>query len=93
MENTLKKLFEYQKFEKNSKLESLIAQAHSNYDRELSDDDLEMVAAAGEAAVLDKTDENDVPAEWYGVDHHSSAPFEPGSRYSDKWLDAQKEQQ
>ena len=48
MENKLKKLFEYQKFEKNAKLDALIAQTHSRYGEALSDDDLEMVAAAGE---------------------------------------------
>ena len=48
MENKLKKLFEYQKFEKNAKLDALIAQTHSSYGETLSDDDLEMVAAAGE---------------------------------------------
>ncbi len=65
MENKLKKLFEYQKFEKNAKLEALIAGTHSRYGEVLSDDDLEMVAAAGEISELSKAAENDTPAEWY----------------------------
>lgn len=48
VENKLKKLFEFQRFEKNAKLEALIAETRERYDAALSDDDLEMVAAAGE---------------------------------------------
>ena len=47
-ENTLKQLFEYQKFEKNSRLAAMIADTESRYNRALNDDDLSFVAAAGE---------------------------------------------
>ncbi|MDO4811274.1 MAG: hypothetical protein Q3985_04940 [Eubacteriales bacterium] len=48
MENKLKKLFEYQKFEQNERLAKLIAETEARQPAEISDDDLEMVAAAGE---------------------------------------------
>ena len=48
MENKLKKLFEYQKFEKSERLAKLIAETEARQATEISDDDLEMVAAAGE---------------------------------------------
>lgn len=48
MENKLKKLFEYQKFEQNERLAKLIAETEARQATEISDDDLEMVAAAGE---------------------------------------------
>lgn len=48
MEKKLKKLFDYQKFEGNAGLAALISETESRYDNELSDDDLENVAAAGE---------------------------------------------
>lgn len=48
MENKLKKLFEYQKFEQNERLAKLIAETEARQAAEISDDDLEMVAAAGE---------------------------------------------
>lgn len=76
MENKLKKLFEYQKFEKNAELDALIAGAHSRYGEALSDDDLEMVAAAGEINGSGKAAGNDTPAECYGIDHKNSTPFE-----------------
>ena len=47
MENKLKKLFEYQKFEQNDRLAKLIAETESRQAAELSDDDLTFVAAAG----------------------------------------------
>ena len=50
MENKLKKLFDYQRFEKNEKLEKLINEAEWRYAAELSDDDLSKVNAAGEAS-------------------------------------------
>ena len=46
-EKTLKKLFDYQKFEKNSRLERMIKSAEGSAD-ELSDEDLSLVSAAGE---------------------------------------------
>lgn len=48
MENKLKKLFDYQRFENNARLSAIIADTDSRYSRELSDDDLFMVNAAGE---------------------------------------------
>lgn len=47
MENKLKSLFEYQKFEQNSRLAKLIAETEARQTVELSDEDLELVAAAG----------------------------------------------
>lgn len=48
MENKLKKLFDYQKFEQNERLSRLIAETEARQAAEISDDDLEAVAAAGE---------------------------------------------
>lgn len=48
MERKLKSLFDYQKFEKNSRLEKLISETENRYARELSDDDLSFVNAAGD---------------------------------------------
>ena len=48
MEKKLKKLFDYQRFEKNGKLEKIIAETESRNARKLSDDDLSLVNAAGE---------------------------------------------
>lgn len=49
MENKLNKLFDYQRFEGNKRLEKLISEAESRYAAQLSDDDLSFVCAAGEA--------------------------------------------
>ncbi|MBQ0037200.1 MAG: hypothetical protein KBS74_00850 [Clostridiales bacterium] len=51
MENKLKKLFDYQRFEKNEKLEKLIQETEIRYAVELSDDDLSLVNAAGEPEI------------------------------------------
>lgn len=48
MEKKLKKLFDYQRFEQNKKLEKLIYETESRYASRLSDDDLSFVNAAGE---------------------------------------------
>ena len=48
MENKLKKLFDYQKFEGNAKLASLIADSDARFAQALSDEDLAFVNAAGE---------------------------------------------
>ena len=49
MENKLKDLFEYQKFEKNAHLDRLIQETlNRHYGTQLSDDDLEFVNAAGD---------------------------------------------
>ncbi len=48
MEGKLKALFDYQKFEENSALQSVIDSVHSRYTvKELSLDEMEWVAAAG----------------------------------------------
>lgn len=48
MEGKLKALFDYQKFEENSALQSVIDSVHSRYAvKELSLDEMEWVAAAG----------------------------------------------
>ena len=77
MENKLKKLFEYQRFEKNAKLDAMIAQTRARYDAALSDEDLEMVAAAGEVNELDKAPEDGTPPERYGGKRAVTAPFAP----------------
>ena len=48
MEDKLKKLFGFQRFEQNETLEKLIQETESRYAAELSDDDLALVNAAGE---------------------------------------------
>ena len=51
MENRLKKLFDFQKFEGNSDLQSVIDSVHSHYSssaRELSLDEMSWVNAAGQ---------------------------------------------
>ena len=51
MENKLKALFDYQRFEKNAKLERLIRETENGYAAEISYDDLSLVNAAGEPVV------------------------------------------
>ena len=63
MEKKLKKLFDYQRFEKNEKLEKLIRDTESRYATELSDDDLSLVSAAGEETLFT---ENNVKEEIKG---------------------------
>lgn len=62
METKLRKLFEYQRFENNSRIEKLINETESRYAAALSDDDLFMVNAAGvipeELEELGKTTDN-----------------------------------
>lgn len=48
MEKKLKILFDFQRFEKNERLEALASQTDSRYGNELPDDSLELVSAAGE---------------------------------------------
>lgn len=48
MKDIVKKLFDFQKFEENKRLAELIAETESMYMRELSDDELENIAAAGD---------------------------------------------
>ena len=54
MEKKLKKLFDYQRFEKNERLEKIIKETESRYAAELSDDDLSLVNAAGDTAIIGK---------------------------------------
>ena len=54
MEKKLKELFEYQRFEKNARLEKMVREAELRCARELSMDELECVTAAGEIGVLSK---------------------------------------
>ena len=59
MEKKLRSLFEYQKFEQNAELQSIIDRVHARYSaRMLSDDEADQVAAAGlpETAFLRKKD-------------------------------------
>ena len=44
----LEKLFDFQKFENNSRLAKLISETESRYTKALSDDELDMVNAAGD---------------------------------------------
>ena len=48
MDKKLKMLFDYQRFEKNQRLEELIRETESRYAKELSEEDLSLVSAAGE---------------------------------------------
>ncbi|MGN0806790.1 MAG: hypothetical protein ACI4MC_07100 [Candidatus Coproplasma sp.] len=53
----LKRLFDFQRFEGNEELQSLIDDTDSRCNNELADDDLEWVSAAGEETDLkDKKD-------------------------------------
>ena len=61
MDRTLKRLFDYQKFEKNEDLARLIDSVHSRYAvRELSMEDMDMVYAAGvpEMPLKDRKEEH-----------------------------------
>ena len=49
MKNTIKNLFDFQKFTANKNLAQLIEKTELKYKRELSDDDLAFVNAAGDA--------------------------------------------
>ncbi len=49
MERKLSRLFDRQKFEQNARLNSIISDVESRYAGALSDDDLELVSAAGDA--------------------------------------------
>lgn len=48
MDNKLRKLFDYQRFEGNERLAKFISETESRYAKNLSDDDLSFVNAAGE---------------------------------------------
>ena len=49
MKKKLAALFDYQRFEPNSRLAKMIANTEAKYSRALDDDELDMVNAAGEA--------------------------------------------
>lgn len=48
MENKLKSMFEFQRFNQNSRLAKMIEDTEAKYGTALSDEDLDFVAAAGE---------------------------------------------
>ena len=48
MEAKLKRLFDYQKFQKHSRLELILSDAEARYEGGLCDDALEFVSAAGD---------------------------------------------
>lgn len=54
MEKKLAALFDYQRFEPNSRLAKMIANTEAKYSRALDDDELDMVNAAGEAEQMDQ---------------------------------------
>ena len=58
MENRLKALFEYQKFEQNPKLDKLIRETELRYPEKLSEDELEMVSAAGTPGVMQSSEKD-----------------------------------
>jgi len=51
MEGKLKKIFEYQKFAGNRRLEKMLAEADKRSSKALTDEELSMVSAAGEMTV------------------------------------------
>ena len=50
MEHKLKRLFDYQKFQRNSRLEAMLAEAEGRC-AEVDDEALELVSAAGEQGI------------------------------------------
>lgn len=52
MEKILEKLFDYQHFENNEKLEKLIRKTSDRYTAQLSEDELSLVNAAGDASII-----------------------------------------
>ena len=48
VESKLKQLFDFQRFYNNDSLARMIAETESRYSKELNDDDLSFVSAAGE---------------------------------------------
>lgn len=48
MNMKLTNLFDLQKFHKNKQLDTLIAETHSRYNKEISEDDLSEISAAGD---------------------------------------------
>lgn len=58
MDKKLKTMFDYQRFSGNKMLESMLHDAESRYPRALSDDELDLVAAAGKPGEKDPDKEN-----------------------------------
>lgn len=52
MEQKLKKLFDYQKFQRNSQLDAMLAEAEGRC-AEVDDDALELVSAAGDDSLME----------------------------------------
>ena len=63
MEKTVRQLFDFQAYEKNANLQSVIDAVHARYAaRQLSDDEAELIAAAGrpEAALRRKNPKDEL---------------------------------
>ena len=52
MEQKLKRLFDYQRFQKNSRLDAMLAEAEGRC-AEVDDDALELVSAAGDDSLME----------------------------------------
>jgi len=52
MEQKLKRLFDYQRFQRNSRLEAMLAEAEGRYADGLTDEALELVSAAGDGPLM-----------------------------------------
>lgn len=48
MEKKLRQLFDYQKFQKDPRLEAMLSETEKRYEGSLSDAELELVSAAGD---------------------------------------------
>ena len=61
MDNKLKQLFDFQHFQCHQRLNEILDDVEARYVNALSDDDLDMVSAAGDAVWLSKVleDKND----------------------------------
>lgn len=57
MENRLKALFDYQKFENNESLNALIQETQMRLGAELSDDELSMISAAGDIPLKNESNQ------------------------------------
>ncbi len=63
MEEKLVRLLDYQRFQKNSRLEELLQELERRYGEELPEDSLSMVSAAGEAW-LSRRQKNGLMEDW-----------------------------
>lgn len=63
MEQKLKRLFDYQKFNRNPRLDAILSEALARYEGDLADADLELVSAAGEeqAKLLEPLPQENTP--------------------------------